>query len=66
MSPEEIVALEGLIDKHGLVEIGLAIAALCYEKAEHIRTNWNDDELAEEWDRRAKAYHRVHRSFTLC
>ena len=46
--------LEELIDKHGLRSITEELAMICYEKAQHIRENWQDDKLAKTWDKDAK------------
>jgi hypothetical protein len=45
--------LEHLIDTNGLVETLEAIQTICYEKAEHLRANWEDDTGARAWDRAA-------------
>ena len=42
--------LEGMIDKNSLGAIMDALGDICYEKAEHIRTNWQDERLATFWD----------------
>lgn len=41
--------LEGLIDTHGLANVLEALVAICYEKASHLQTNWQDDGAAREW-----------------
>lgn len=46
--------IETLIDQHGLAAIVEAIAIICYEKADHIRTNWgNDAASVRAWQRAA-------------
>jgi hypothetical protein len=47
--------LEALIDKHGLLHVVTALDLICTEKADHIRTNWQDRALAKDWDRAANA-----------
>lgn len=42
--------LESLIDTHGLTHVLNAIAVVCSEKAEHLRTNWQDSAAAKDWD----------------
>ena len=42
MINKEADILESLIDKYGVSEVLHAIACICYEKAEHIRVNWQD------------------------
>lgn len=49
-----IKALEPLVDSNTLSGVLLSLARLCNEKAEHIRDNWQDKALADEWDRQAK------------
>ena len=43
-------ALEALVDAHGLTEVVDVLVQICYDKAEHIRTNWQDQKLAQTWD----------------
>lgn len=47
---EERDALESLIDSTSVVAVMQALSEICGEKAEHIRTNWQDAKLAREWD----------------
>jgi len=42
--------LEGLIDSCGLASILEAISAICDEKAEYVRANWQDEKAAKAWD----------------
>lgn len=42
--------LETLVDKHGMEAIAAYLASMCREKADHIRTNWQDEMLARAWD----------------
>ena len=46
--------LEAWIDKHGLSEVVATIADLCDEKAQHIRTNWQDEQTASVWESAAR------------
>lgn len=46
--------LERVIDEQGLGQTIDAISAICREKAEHLRVNWQDKEQAKLWDRNAK------------
>jgi hypothetical protein len=43
--------LEELVDKHGLRAVVDALAGVCADKAEHVRTNWQDQALARAWDK---------------
>lgn len=42
--------LEALIDKHSLSEVMQALQSVCHDKAEHLRTNWQDYNSADLWD----------------
>jgi hypothetical protein len=46
--------IEALIDKHGLLHVLTAIECVCGEKAEHIRTNWQDHITAKPWEAASK------------
>ena len=41
--------LEALIDRCGLSSVLMALSEICGEKAEHIRSNWQDEALARDW-----------------
>jgi hypothetical protein len=41
--------LEALIDRYGMSQVLLGIAAVCYEKEDHLRTNWQDTTTARAW-----------------
>lgn len=51
--------IEEMIDKVGLSKFLFMLAEVCGEKAEHIRTNWQDRNLAKEWDADAKAIEKL-------
>lgn len=57
MSDREAVAaserLEKEVDRWGLDGVLMMVADVCYEKAEHIRTNWQDAQTARVWERAA-------------
>lgn len=42
--------LEEFIDAHSVEDLLSAISDICYEKAEHIATNWQDEHLAADWE----------------
>ena len=46
--------LETLIDAHGVDSILESIGIVCRDKADHIRSNWQDNVLAGQWERVAK------------
>jgi hypothetical protein len=41
---------EEAIDKYGLQRTLEMIAYTCWEKAEHIRANWQDPKMAKPWE----------------
>jgi hypothetical protein len=43
--------LEQLIDSHSLIGVLEALAAVCHGKAQHVRSNWQDEDLARCWDK---------------
>ncbi|MGO8921348.1 MAG: hypothetical protein ACLQF4_00230 [Xanthobacteraceae bacterium] len=45
-----MVALEGMIDAAGLRNVVWALAYICWEKADHARSNWQDEQLARDWE----------------
>jgi hypothetical protein len=49
LTSEEKTVLEQLIDRTSLETVLQNIGNICVEKAEHIRTNWQDDPLARLW-----------------
>jgi hypothetical protein len=46
--------LESIIDGHRLCGTLRMLAGVCFEKAEHVRTNWQDETLAKMWERDAE------------
>jgi hypothetical protein len=52
-------AIEQLIDRHSLAVVLSDIAAICAEKAEHIRANWQDANTAKPWQDIAPRIERV-------
>lgn len=45
--------LEGFVDRLGLCDVLASVANICNHKATHIRENWQDEQLAANWDRAA-------------
>ncbi len=45
--------LEKWIDAKGLSQVLSCVAVICGEKAEHLRSNWQDTMTAKSWDRDA-------------
>lgn len=50
-----IIELERYVDKHGLLHVLTALESLCYEKAEHVKSTWQDQALARTWTRAGAA-----------
>uniref|UniRef100_A0A6M3LW98 Uncharacterized protein n=1 Tax=viral metagenome TaxID=1070528 RepID=A0A6M3LW98_9ZZZZ len=42
--------VEDIIDKLGLQQTVELISDICYEKANHIQENWQDENTAHAWD----------------
>jgi hypothetical protein len=49
----ELEQIESVIDRTGIAAVISGIAQICSEKADHIRENWQDENLATEWDKLA-------------
>lgn len=43
--------LESLIDSNSVASVLLAMSEVCTEKSQHIRDNYQDKNLAKQWDR---------------
>jgi hypothetical protein len=52
-------ALESAIDRLGLGNVIAVLADICYQKAQHIQSNWQDESLARQWVREGKRLDRV-------
>jgi len=59
MNQDQMQILESLIDQTSLSDVLEAIETIAAEKADHIQTNWQDEELAETWTRASKGIGRV-------
>ena len=49
-----MVELEGIVDRAGLRNVLLALEAICFAKAEHLETNWQDPKSARHWARNGR------------
>jgi hypothetical protein len=56
---ELMEALEPLVDASCVGDVLLALARVCNEKAEHLRTNWQDAQTARHWDAVARQIDRL-------
>lgn len=45
--------LESLLDQTSIQQVVLMLARICNEKADHVRSNWQDDGLAKAWEKNA-------------
>ena len=52
-------AIERLVDASSADAVLCAFADVCTEKAEHLRTNWQDEDTALVWDKLARAVSKV-------
>lgn len=43
--------IEEIIDRYSVSELLTAVAEICGEKAEHLRTAWQDNVAARTWDK---------------
>jgi hypothetical protein len=52
MAKRDITAeLEAMIDATSLQHVLTGLELICSEKADHIRSNWQDEKLAKLWDK---------------
>lgn len=49
--------IEAIIDESSLPALMIVIEDVCHDKAEHIRSNWQDEQTASVWDCFARAIH---------
>jgi len=42
--------LEAILDSSKLDRVVYALGEICWAKAEHLRSNWQDEELARRWE----------------
>lgn len=51
VTAELMAKVEGLIDSAGIDRFVEAFMRICFEKADHIRSSYDDRQLANAWDR---------------
>lgn len=51
---DELEKLEMMIDHSSLLHIVSGLVTICFEKAEHVRSIYDDRELAKTWEQDAK------------
>jgi hypothetical protein len=54
LSKKQTDDLEGLVDRTSLAEVLFALGEICFGKAEHLETNWQDRNAAKAWERAGK------------
>lgn len=59
ISREDLEQLEGMVDRYRLRGVVEALAHIAAEKADHLRTNWQDEAAASLWDKDAERLDRV-------
>lgn len=62
MTPDQETndAIEKLIDSTSLETVLNAVVQVCYEKAAHLRSNWQDEVAAKRWERAAVLIDKAH------
>ena len=53
-----MTALEAMVDAAGLRNVVWALASICRDKAEHVQSAWQDDQLARDWNANAAMLNR--------
>ena len=55
LDPEEKAALESLVDSRSLANVLRTLSDICFEKASHVESTWQDNELTKRWNRAARS-----------
>jgi hypothetical protein len=50
---EAMVTLEAMVDKVGIRNVVWALGHICSAKGEHVLANWQDEQLARDWNANA-------------
>lgn len=51
---EQLEQIEKLIDNITISQMVEMMSEICYEKAAHLRENWQDEKTAKIWDKNAR------------
>ena len=51
--------LEQLVDSFSILDVVSALSYVCYEKAEHLRSNWQDSRTGDAWGQVGSALDKV-------
>lgn len=54
MKKQDIQTIEQIIDRTSPGQMLAAISEICFEKAQHIRENWQDETLAKQWEKEGR------------
>lgn len=53
------MSVEELVDRIGIDTLADLASNICWEKAEHIRTSYNDTDTSKEWEKTARDFDNV-------
>ena len=51
--------LEKMVDEAGFLTVVSALQDICFEKAEHLRSNWQDETSARFWEADGKRLNKI-------
>ena len=51
--------LEAIVDSATLFDVVEVLVGICHGKAEHLRSDWQDERSARTWERAAKTLDRI-------
>lgn len=55
----DVIALEQLVDRYSLAMVVEGLVAICGAKAMHVRSTWQDEPMAKDWERDARTLDRI-------
>lgn len=53
---DDMIELEHMIDQYGLYALTDALTTITFEKAEHLRTHWQDERAATGWNKASRKF----------
>jgi hypothetical protein len=59
MKKQDLELLEGIIDRSSPSHVLQSLSEICFEKAIHIRENWQDEKLAKQWEQTGSKIARI-------
>ncbi|HIK04781.1 MAG TPA: hypothetical protein IGS40_08705 [Trichormus sp. M33_DOE_039] len=51
--------IEAMLDSMSVVDVLRIMSQICYEKAEYLRTDWEDNETARAWEKIGRAVGKI-------